>query len=98
MAGQLLTAGMTSSGISPPTTKSEYTPGLESGRKRRAEAMKILEQLQILRLNEETCMSNIPENLCVSDAYLSAEHAESYLQEAIDMLEVAYCIEYKWHQ
>ena len=73
--------------------RNAYSPGMESSRKRRAIAIKILAQLKALLSNEETCMGNIPESLRESDAFANAEHAAGYLQEAIEMLEVAYCLE-----
>ena len=75
-------------------TKSSYSPGMGSYSKRRAIASKIITQLQELQSNEETCMDNIPESLWESDAFTNAEHAAAYLQEAIEMLEVAYCLEF----
>ena len=75
-------------------SRSSYTSGMESRKKRRTIASKIITQLQLLQSNEETCMDNIPESLWESDAYANAEHAAAYLQEAIDMLEVAYCLEF----
>jgi hypothetical protein len=75
-------------------TKNAYSPGMESHSKRRAIASKIITQLQHLQSNEETCMDNIPENFWESGAFTNAEHAAEYLQEAIEMLQVAYCLEF----
>ena len=75
-------------------TKTSYTPGMESNRKRRAIAIKILAQLKALQENEETCMDNISESLWESVAFVTAEHAATYLQDAIETLELAYDLGY----
>ena len=75
-------------------TKKGYTPGMESSRKRRAIAAKILAQLKSLQENEEKCMDNIPESLRESAAFVTAEHAATYLQDVIETLELAYDLGY----
>ena len=72
------------------TTRSSYTPGMESRSKRRTLVSKIIAQLQAIQSNEETCMDNIPESLWESDAYVNAEHSASFLKNAIESLEFAY--------
>jgi len=57
---------------------------------RRKSLQTIIQQLEQIKAAEEKYLSNIPDNLCGSVRYENAEQCISDIEEAIDILNVAY--------
>ena len=61
-------------------------PALSTKRQRRAAVLRVIQQLERIKVSEETYLDRIPENLRSSDAFENADHWISALDEAIDLL------------
>lgn len=72
------------------TPKKNYMPNLSTKRQRQAAVRLVLEQLKVIRDNEENYKNRIPDNLLGSEVYELAEQCVDILDEAIDVLEMAY--------
>jgi hypothetical protein len=72
------------------TPKKTYSPDLSKKSQRRAAVSRILEQLGAIRDNEENYKNRIPDNLMGSEAYELAEQSVDIIDEAVDVLEMAY--------
>jgi len=70
--------------------KKGHLSSLSTKRQRRAAVQRILDQLVLIRDNEEKYKDNIPDNLQGSEAFHLADCCVSQIDEAIEALESAY--------
>jgi hypothetical protein len=70
--------------------KGGYSPDLSSRRQRRTAVRSLICQLERIRDGEEQYMNNIPDNLQGSSVFDRAEQCISLLNDAIELLEMAY--------
>ena len=70
--------------------KAKQQPNYTTKRQRRAAMKKIVEQLQLIRDAEEQSRDNMPESFQSSPAYEASTECINALDEAMDLLSLAY--------
>ena len=70
--------------------KPKNLPDLSAKRHRRAAVCNIIKLLESIKINEERCRDNMPNNLRGGSAFENAEQSISLLDDAIELLESVY--------